>query len=128
MRLLLDTCTFLWIALGSPELSTTAESLYRDPDNEIFLSAASAWEIAVKYSAGKLPIPEPPQIFVPNRRAVYGLRALPLEEQEALHVSTLPNHHRDPFDRMLISQAIAHSLSLLSPDRVFAKYPVRLIW
>ena len=128
MRLLLDTCTFLWIAEGSPKLSSTAEKLFRDPRNEVFLSVASAWEIAIKYSMGRLPIPQPPEEFVPSRRVVYGLRSLPLEEEDALYGSKLPRHHSDPFDRILICQAIFHELEILSPDPLLAQYRVRLIW
>jgi PIN domain nuclease of toxin-antitoxin system len=128
VRLLLDTCTFLWIAEGSPKLSTTAQDLFRDPDNQVFLSAVSAWEIAIKYAAGKLPLPEPPEHFVPSRRMVHGVTPLALAEEETLHASVLPRHHSDPFDRMLICQSIFHGLAILSPDPLLARYPIRLIW
>jgi len=102
LRLLLDTCTFLWIAAGSKELSETAADLFRDPDNEVFLSAVSAWEIAVKHGIGRLPLPGDPARFVPEQRKAHGIADLPLDEAAALLLTHLPALHRDPFDRMLV--------------------------
>ena len=128
MRLLLDTCTFLW-AVFSPELLTDkAKALFADPDNEVFLSVVSSWEIAVKHSLGRLPLPEPPGEFIPSQRQAHGIESLPLDEEAALHVARLPRLHADPFDRMLASQAIVHGLVLLSPDKQIARYPVRISW
>ena len=128
MRLLLDTCTFLW-AVFSPELlSAKAKALFTDPGNSVFLSVVSAWEIAVKHSLGRLPLPEPPAQFVPRQREAHGIDSLPLDEEAALHVSRLPRLHSDPFDRMLASQSIVHGLILLSPDKQIARYPVRIFW
>lgn len=94
----------------------------------MFLSAASAWEISVKFSTGRLEIPEPPDQFIPSRRLLYGLLPLPLEEEEAVYVARLPHHHHDPFDRILVCQSIVRDLAILSPDPLLAKYPVRMIW
>ena len=127
MKLLLDTCTFLWLAGGRP-LSPHAESFVRDSSHEVLLSAVSVWEITTKYAAGKLPLPEPPERLIPTERRLRGVDALPLEEDAALVVSRLPMLHRDPFDRMLIAQAIAHGLAIVTPDPQVAQYPVRIIW
>ncbi|HSE96612.1 MAG TPA: type II toxin-antitoxin system VapC family toxin [Methylomirabilota bacterium] len=128
MRLLLDTCTFLWIAADAPDLSTRARDLFADPDNEVYLSAVSAWEIAVKHVLGRLPLPEPPERFVPDQRGRHGIQALPVDEESALHVARLPALHRDPFDRMLVSQALVHGLVVLGPDQLVSQYPVRVAW
>jgi PIN domain nuclease of toxin-antitoxin system len=128
MRLLLDTCTFLWIVFAQPALSVPARAAYLDPDNEVFLSAVSAWEITVKHRLGKLPLAETPKQFVPRFRKAHGIAPLPLDEDAVLQDATLPGLHRDPFDRMLICQAICHGLILLTPDPLISQYPVRVLW
>jgi len=128
MRLLLDTCTFLWVISGAPDLSTRARELIADPDNEVFLSAASNWEIAVKHALGRLPLPEPPNRFVPDQRAQHGIDPLPIDEESALHLGRLPPLHRDPFDRILVCQAIVHGLTLVGPDPLITQYPLRTTW
>ena len=99
-----------------------------DPDNEVYLSAASAWEIAIKHALGKLPLPDQPGQFVPTQRALLGLATLPVEEEAVLAVARLPALHRDPFDRLLICQALTHGLLLVSPDPLMQQYPVRTLW
>jgi PIN domain nuclease of toxin-antitoxin system len=128
VRLLLDTCTFLWIVGGDAALSTRVREAFVDPENEVFLSAASAWEIAVKHRLGRLPLPAPPDEFVPAQRAAHGIEALAVEEEAALHVAKLPDLHRDPFDRMLIAQAMVGGLVLATPDDPIRQYPVRTLW
>jgi PIN domain nuclease of toxin-antitoxin system len=128
MRLLLDTCTFLWLVGGAPEISRPAREAFANPDNEVLLSAASAWEIAVKHRLGRLPLPEPPDSFVPRQRQAHGIDPLDIDEQSALHVAKLPDLHRDPFDRMLVAQALAGGLVLLTPDETIRQYPVRTLW
>lgn len=128
MKLVLDTCTFLWIISDDPRLSSRARSAYLDEDNEVLLSAVSAWEIAVKNALGKLPLPEPPERFVPAQRADHRIEQLPLDEASTLLLGRLPGLHRDPFDRMLICQAIAHGAALLTPDEQIARYPIRTVW
>jgi PIN domain nuclease of toxin-antitoxin system len=86
------------------------------------------WEIAVRHSLGRLPLPEPPGRFIPLQRQAHGIEPLILDEDSALHVARLPKVHNDPFDRMLASQAIVHGLVLLSPDPLIARYPVRISW
>jgi len=128
MRLLLDTCAFLWIAGDAAALSPHARMLFRDPANEVFLSAVSGWEIAVKHGLGRLVLPAAPERFVPDQREAHGIEALALDEESVLQVTRLPELHRDPFDRMLVCQAIAHGLVILTPDPLIARYPVRTIW
>lgn len=128
MRLLLDTCTFLWIVGGTSDLSPAARQAFADPANEAFLSAASAWEIAVKHRLGRLPLPMPAETFVPAQRAAHGLEPLPVDEEAALHVGKLPDLHRDPFDRILVAQAMVGGLVLLTPDERIREYPVRTLW
>ena len=128
MRLLLDTATFLWAILDSPRLSARAREVLVDPGNELFLSVVSSWEVTVKYSAGRLPLPESPERFLAEERRRLGAISLPLEEEAALYVARLPKLHLDPFDRMLICQAIVHGLSVLTPDEAIAQYPIRALW
>jgi PIN domain nuclease of toxin-antitoxin system len=128
VRLLLDTCTFLWLAGGSTSLPPAAVNGIRDPANEVYLSAVSVWEIATKYRTGRLPLPEPPDRLIPIERDLRGVASLPFDEESALQVLRLPALHRDPFDRMLIAQAIAGSLAIVTPDPLVSQYPVRVIW
>ena len=128
MRMLLDTCAFLWIITNAPELSNHARELFRDPANEVFLSSVSAWEISIKHVLGRLPLPEPPERLIPEQREKHGIQTLPLEEGATLHLARLPLLHKDPFDRMLICQAIIHGLAILTPDTLISQYAVQSIW
>ena len=128
MRLLLDTCTFLWLAGGGASLSTAAATAIHIPSNEVLLSAVSVWEIALKYRDGKLSLPERPDHLIPVERQLRGITSLDFDEEAALQSLKLPPLHRDPFDRMLISQAIAHGLAIVTPDPSIGQYPVRVIW
>jgi PIN domain nuclease of toxin-antitoxin system len=128
MKLLLDTCTFLWIA-GRPDLlSAQARTLFQDPENEVYLSVASVWEIVTKHAIGRLPLPEPADRLVPRLRDRHGVDTLPIDEESTLHLTRLPAIHRDPFDRMLVCQAIVHGMTLLTPDPLIARYPARILW
>jgi PIN domain nuclease of toxin-antitoxin system len=128
VRLLLDTCTFLWAIAGGDEISEAARAALVDPEHDVFLSSVSAWEIAVKHALGKLPLPEPPVRYVPAQRKARGIEPLALDEEAALHLAKLPPLHRDPFDRMLVCQALAGGLTLVTPDPDIARYPVRVLW
>ena len=128
MRLLLDTCTFLWLILDDEALTGRVKDLFVNPDNEVFLSVVSAWEIAVKHAIGRLDLPEDPRLYVPEQRERHGIQSLSLDEASLLQVSSLPDIHDDPFDRMLISQALMHGLTIVSPDEAIKKYPVRILW
>lgn len=128
MKVLLDTCTFLWIVSDSPELSDLARQRFLDPDNAIYLSVVSTWEIVIKHAMGRLPLPDRPERLVPDARRKHGIEPLPVEEGSALHLAKLPALHRDPFDRMLVCQGIVHGLTLLTPDPMIAQYPVPTAW
>jgi PIN domain nuclease of toxin-antitoxin system len=128
VRILLDTCTFLWLITDDTALPASARNVFLDPDNDVYLSAVSVWEIAVKHSLGKLPLPASPDRFIPSQRESHGITSLPLEEQAVLYLSKLPQLHRDPFDRVLVCQAIQHELTLLTPDPLITQYAVRTAW
>lgn len=128
MKLLVDTCAFLWIASDSPKLSKTAAAAFLDRNNERYLSAASAWEIGMKYSIGRLPLPQRPDIYVPALREASGIESLDMDEESALHAGRLPALHADPFDRMLVAQAIVHGMTILTPDVEIERYGVRTLW
>ena len=128
MKILLDTCTFLWITQDSKELSSTAREIFKSAENEIFLSSVSAWEISVKYKLKKLKLKSSPSDFIPRSRESHGIRELPLSERSVLNVNKLPDFHNDPFDRMLICQALEEECVILSPDDQIHKYPVKALW
>lgn len=128
MKLLLDTRTFLWLITDDPALSSKARDLFADPVNEAYLSTVSVWEIEVKFGLGKLPLPQAPERFITEQRERHGVAQLPLEEQAVFYLSRLPSLHRDPFDRMLICQAIHHELTLLTPDPLITQYAVKTAW
>jgi PIN domain nuclease of toxin-antitoxin system len=128
VKLLLDTCTFLWVALDADDLSDTARAAFREPSNEVYLSAASAWEISVKHALGRLPLPSPPHAFVTGLREAHAIESLPIREEEVLHLDRLPRLHSDPFDRILVCQAIVGGMVLLTPDPVLEQYPARVLW
>ena len=123
MNLLLDTHVFLWLQTA-PERLGDQLSKVEDERNDLFLSAASAWEIAVKYELGKLPLPEAPERYVPARMAAIGARAVPIEHPHALAVASLPPLHRDPFDRMLVAQAMLLDLTIATADPAVAQYAI----
>lgn len=128
MRLLLDTCTFLWLAMDSPELSTRARQLFQSADNEAYLSSVSVWEIVLKHSLGRLSLSDPPERLIPDLRRRLLVEPLSLDEESALQLTRLPQLHRDPFDRMLVCQAIVHGMTILSPDDDIRQYPARVDW
>lgn len=128
MSLLLDTCTFLWWAADDPTVPVSVRDRLRDPDEQVFLSSVSAWEVCVKHALGRLPLPTAPSDYVPDRRKRFGISALPLEEADTLCIAKLPSLHRDPFDRMLVSQAIARGLTLVTPDPLVRAYPCLTWW
>ncbi|MBI3207599.1 MAG: type II toxin-antitoxin system VapC family toxin [Candidatus Solibacter usitatus] len=128
MKVILDTCTFLWVTLDSRKLSSQARHVFQNPENEMFLSAVSCWEIAVKHSLGRLKLRGSPDAFVVAQREAHGIASLPLLEAHALYESRLPKLHNDPFDRMLICQAILHGCAILTPDQLIGRYPIHSIW
>jgi PIN domain nuclease of toxin-antitoxin system len=128
VRYLLDTGVWLW-SLWEPErISRRGRVVLADLSNEVFLSAVTSWEVAIKSQAGKLHLPEAPGTYVPRRMADQGLRPLPVSHQHALAVFGLPAHHHDPFDRLLIAQANLEDMVLITADRMIERYPVQILW
>lgn len=123
----MDTQCLLWMAAAPERLSSRSRALVERSDNELFLSTASAWEIAIKYSTGKLRLSEPPSGYVPTCLDRLRVAVLPVELAHGLRVATLAFHHRDPFDRLLIAQAQIEDLSILTADPLFAAYGVKTI-
>ncbi len=128
MRALLDTHTFLWWNMADPRLSNKARELIADGRNEFYLSAASAWEIALKTARGSLTLPESPGVYVANRLRLHQFLALPIQLSHALHVFSLPDYHHDLFDRLLVAQSQLEELPIVSADENIARYDVQVIW
>ena len=128
MRILLDSHAFLWAITDSSELSATAREALMDTGNDLHLSVASAWELAIKVSIGKLRLQMPLEDLLQSAKLDLGLRILPIELAHALAVQNLAFHHRDPFDRLLLAQAKVNGLSLLSRDAIFDHYEIQRIW
>ena len=128
MKILLDTQCWLWWIAAPEKLSQSARRRIADKRNTVHLSAASSWEIAIKYGIGKLPLPEPPMKFIPKRLARDAITALPIEITHTLHVADLPRHHKDPFDRILISQSIKEDIPIMTVDRQFELYKAKVFW
>ena len=127
-RLLLDTHVFLWWCADAPELKTKAKRAIANIHNECYLSVASCWEMAVKASLGKLRLAKSLERFVTEQLTANGFYLLNVELRHAAKVEKLPFHHRDPFDRLLIAQAMSENLTIVSADKVFAKYGVDVLW
>ncbi|MGH7657961.1 MAG: type II toxin-antitoxin system VapC family toxin [Gemmatimonadales bacterium] len=127
MRLLLDTQVWLWMLSAPERLSRKNRKLVVSADTELMLSAASAWEIAIKYGLGKLKLPEEPGDYIPRLMTLTGITPLPVHHRHALHVATLPQHHRDPFDRLLVAQAQLERLPILTADRGLGSYDVEVV-
>ena len=128
MRVLLDTHAFLWFVLGDPQLSSTARSHIEDPGNEKLVSPASYWEIAIKISVQKYALSQPYEAFMQQGIADNGFLILPIVPQHTAVLTTLPFYHRDPFDRLIIAQAMVEQVPVISGDAAFAAYPVTRIW
>jgi len=128
MNLLLDTAVFLWFVTGDRRVAPAIVNMIADPEREVFLSTVSTWEIAIKHSLGKLELPEAPITLIPRIRADHRIAELPLEEAATLRWEQLPDVHRDPFDRMLVCQAIENGLTVVTPDAEIQRYPVRTVW
>jgi PIN domain nuclease of toxin-antitoxin system len=128
VRILLDTQIWLWLQVSPAKLNADALGLVQDSRNSLLLSAASSWEIAIKYALGKLALPEAPGAYVPERMRRSGVEGLAVDHAHALHVAALPPHHRDPFDRMLIAQAQLDALVILTADPSFSRYEVEQRW
>jgi len=127
MRILLDTHIFLWFISGDTQLSTDVRDAIRDPGNDVYLSAISVWEAIVKYQLGKLPLPEHPETYLPKQRELHQISSLTLDESNVLQLAKLPPLHRDPFDRMLICQALQNNLTIATLDSAVRAYPVSVM-
>lgn len=128
MKVLLDANTFLWWTLDDPHLSPAALQVLKPGANALFLSVASAWELVIKVRLGKLRLPDEPGRFIREQLALNRIEELSIRLDHVLQVGTLPDHHRDPFDRILIAQSLVENLPILTSDPIFAKYGVEIIW
>ena len=130
MNILLDTCTVLWIATEPSRLPARALVLYADPTNQVWFSAVSAWEISVKNRRGKLPLPNglQPSAFISEVRRRHGWKSLAVNEADIAFLERLPEVHHDSFDRMLICQALANQMTILTPDPLITAYAVATAW
>jgi len=126
MRLLLDIHIFLWFITADERLPTAMREAIRDSSNEVYLSVVSVWEAVVKYQLGKLPLPDSPKSYIPMQRELHQIASLALDERAVSYLPQLPSLHRDPFDRMLICQALASNLTMLTRDDYIRAYPVSL--
>jgi len=129
VRILLDTHCWLWMQVSPEKIPTKTRAALEDPENELFFSSASSWEIAIKWALGKLPLPSPPREYVPGRMEMQGVLGLPVQHRHALHSAGLPILHRDPFDRLLIAQAQTEKLALATADSKVLNYDgVDFLW
>jgi PIN domain nuclease of toxin-antitoxin system len=126
MKVLLDTHTLLWALTDESKLSEHVRKLL--PRADTWLSIASLWEILIKAQIGKIPLPRPTGPFVISKLQLNGVRILQVTPDHVLRIESLPDYHRDPFDRMLIAQSLEENLPVVTADRVFARYPVEVIW
>ena len=128
MNLLLDTHSFIWFVEDSPSLSAQARALIEEPTNAVFFSMASVWEMAIKVSLGKLHLSQPLDLFIPNQLLLNDITILDITVNHTLRVATLPFHHRDPFDRLLIAQSLVERMPCVGIDSVFDAYSVQRLW
>ncbi len=128
MRLLLDTQAFLWFVLNDPALSTVACDLMLDPQNDLLISPASYWEIAIKISIGKYQLPDSFESWMQQQLQVNDFKILPIELAHVAAVISLPFHHKDPFDRLLVAQALTEQIPIISADAVLGAYSIVRYW
>jgi len=128
MRVLLDTHVFLWWIADDPQISRTAHDVIQNGSNDLFLSATSAWEMAIKAQIGRLKLPKRPEVFVPEQLARNAITHLPIQLGHALRVASLPPIHDDPFDRLLVAQSQMEEVPILTADPEIARYPIDIIW
>jgi PIN domain nuclease of toxin-antitoxin system len=128
VKLLLDTHAFLWCIIDDPALSTTVHREIERASNDVLVSAASFWEVSIKYGLGKMPLPDAPERYLPAQRTAAGIDLLVIDEPEVCLVHSLPMHHRDPFDRILVAQANYYGLVIATNDPLIQRYAVRTLW
>ncbi|MFL6276505.1 MAG: type II toxin-antitoxin system VapC family toxin [Blastocatellia bacterium] len=127
MNLLLDTHIFLWYISGDTKLADGTKNTISNPANEVYLSVVSLWEAIIKYGLGKLPLPQVPEVYLPEQRERHRISSMPLDEASVKRLGQLPPLHRDPFDRMLICQAINYNLTLVTVDPEIRGYSVAVL-
>jgi PIN domain nuclease of toxin-antitoxin system len=127
MRAILDTHAILWWVTNNPQLSQAVHNLITDSGNIFYISVASSWEIIIKFNTGKLPLPEPPTQFIQSCLSVNHFESMSIELSHVLQLNTLPDHHKDPFDRILIAQAQVENIPILTLDKLIIQYPVQTI-
>jgi PIN domain nuclease of toxin-antitoxin system len=127
VKLLLDTHIFLWLVTGDQRMSLNHRHDICDPANEVYLSVAAVWEATVKHQLGKLTLPEAPERYLPSRRQLHNVASLPLDEASILRLPSLPLRHRDPFDRMMICQALEHGMTIVTVDTAIKQYQVPVL-
>ncbi|RIK34660.1 MAG: type II toxin-antitoxin system VapC family toxin [Chloroflexi bacterium] len=127
MRILLDTQIFLWYIIGDRQIPAPVLQAVRDPSNEVFLSVVAIWGAVIKYQLGNLPLPQPPELYLPEQRRLHRIVSLNVDEASVVQLGQLPALHRDPFDRLMICQAIEHSLLFATVDKAIHSYPVMLL-
>lgn len=128
MRYLLDTCAFLWMSQQPVLLSTMATEVINEGSNELFVSDVSIWEITLKHSSGKLPLPKVPRVWIPRKFEVHQLNSLSLEADAIYRSGELSRVHADPFDRLLAAQAMENGMTILSPDLTLSLLGASRIW
>jgi PIN domain nuclease of toxin-antitoxin system len=128
MKYLLDTMVWLWSVGPTENIAPAGLEILKRGDEDIYLSAVSSWEVAIKAKIGKFKLPEPPGPYVRSRMATQSIRPLSITQDHSLKVYDLALHHSDPFDRLLIAQAILEEMTILTADRAFRRYPVEIVW
>jgi PIN domain nuclease of toxin-antitoxin system len=128
MNLLSDTHAFIWTFSNTKKLSATAAKEFKNPANQIFLSVASVWEMQIKIKLGKMVFNDTLENIINEQQTINNIQTLPVKLSHALYLENLPLHHKDPFDRLLISQAFVENMTLVSADANFGKYQVSLLW
>ena len=125
---MLDTCTFIWLCSSPGKLSATAAEIIDAPQSRLLLSEVSVLEIALKWSAGKLHLPDPPRRWIESQAAAWSLDCCALGREDMYRAAELPQHHRDPFDRLLVAAALRANAVVLTPDAAVRRYPVSCRW
>jgi PIN domain nuclease of toxin-antitoxin system len=128
MKYLLDTSVFLLGVAAEERLNARAQEVLTAPSSELYMSVAGTWEIAIKFALGSLPLPKAPSEYIPYAQRLWRIQTLNITQEHAFRAGELPVHHRDPFDRMIIAQALSDKMTVLSADRTFQKYRVDLIY
>ncbi len=127
MNLLLDTHIFLWFINASERLPDLFREQIQSSENNVYLSVVSFWEIVIKNQLGKLPLPTPPDEFIPQQRQLHQIKSLDLDESAVAQLRHLPQHHRDPFDRMIICQSIAREMTIVTVDKAVLQYEIKAL-